>query len=132
MQDDLRVLKSLMSSYNSVNGRYHPSASGILQTTDVYGFRASKDSYATNPQATSNLVMCRNTGDGSVYAVVAMSKSGNRFYITESQGATPYTGAWAGSDLAQGELCGPLGYSSNYRGYALNDTSYLWRKWVDG
>lgn len=73
----------------------------ILSTSETYGASPwgpnvntsfSKSAYSTSM---NNLIFCYAV-DGSEYALAALSKSGNRYYISNTKGVTDYTWAWAG------------------------------------
>ena len=133
VKSDLTNLKKLIEAYAVLNGRHYPANHNDMSTENTYGFSATKNSYAVSPEATSNITLCRQDSNTKEYAIVAISKSGNRFYITNSTSVQEYTGDWNGNELVQSLLCAPLGYESNFRGYALDDTTNgPWRGWVGG
>lgn len=81
----------------------------IQSTTNLYsgasapwtastGSSFNKNAYST---ASNNLIYCFST-DGSEYALAALSKSGNRFYISNTKGVTDYTPAWT---TGGGSIC---------------------------
>lgn len=76
------------------------------ETTSNGGFsyhalnlRISRGSYAVNPDVRVNLLMCRGSSD-RVFAALATSKSGKRFYVTNDSSIREYTGSvdWRGTD----------------------------------
>lgn len=126
VKSDLAALRKKVDLYIAENGA-RPNS---LQFVDaVKGFSASKQSYATRPTTDHNLIYCSGGSGTTNYALVAYSKSGKKFSITSNSGLVEYTNAWTDQVVAcQGAVAD---YSSNYRGYAGEDSSTgPWRAWA--
>ena len=82
VQEDLRVFKDLRDSYTLVEGYFSPSA----YMTDL-NFQPSLVSYETE-DTDHNLVYCHNTGDNEHWGMLALSKSGNAFYVSSTERVT--------------------------------------------
>ena len=91
-------------------------------------FKATKGSYVIAPTTTYNLVYCVNSTTRAHFGVLAMSKSGNMFYITNSSGGVKPLPSWG---TTSGEACAATGLTgtNNWRGYAAED-SPVWRDWT--
>jgi hypothetical protein len=122
VKNDLSSLKKMMEVSFIDKDRY-------LYSNIV--FHAAKGSYAVSLATAHNLAFCMNPGY-SQYAVLAMSKSGNKFYITNTEGVTEYAGSWVTSSQDTCEALSSI-YDNNYRGYASEDTTNgPWRAWAGG
>jgi len=99
----------------------------------IGGIKVSKNAYAVAPTTENNLWYCRNTSQ-QTFAVIALSKTGKVFYVTESRTPTEYTGAetWSAT-LHNCNTMIHLGLGWQYAGYASSDTTTgPWRPWVSG
>ena len=107
------------------NSKY-PSTVQINQI----GFKATIGSYALEPKTTYNLVYCINSGTGEAYAITAMSKSGDLFYIAHNSSGVKTLSSWGTN---AGESCAATGVTgtNNWRGYAAEVTPQ-WRDWTQG
>ncbi len=129
---DLASLKKKIDLYKVDNNELYPSGAGQSTLTPL-GFTASKSAYAQTPTTDNNLWYCRNSTQ-LMYSVVALSKSGKIFYISEAKGPTEYTGAAAWTSA--GPNCNTMVNSNQgwqYAGYSSADTTGgPWRTWVGG
>jgi len=130
---DLAAIKKKIELYKIDNGDAYPSGGGAASLNAIGGIKVSRGAYATSPVTENNVWYCRNTGQ-QTFAVVALSKTGNIFYITESKGPTQYTGPEAWSSTAHNcNTMISLGLGWQYAGYASSDTTTgPWRPWVSG
>jgi len=127
VQSDLNALIKKAGIYQADNSRYFTS------TGEIAGFVATKTAYATAPTTTYNISSCF-VSSGSLFGVVALSKSGKIFYATTASGGVKeYTGgSWFSSS---GSACTEAMQTAgtNYNGYLSTDTSSgPWRSWVGG
>lgn len=98
VQSDLSTFFKKMENYKADNatGRYPTPLNGsdmdsILSDVKV-GFKFSTSAYSS--AVTNNIAYCF-TSDGSEFGMVALSRSGNAFFVsTSSGGIKPYTPAW--------------------------------------
>lgn len=125
VKSDLNTLKKKIDIYIIENGRRPNSLEFPAAVTP---FRASQQSYAVRPTTDHNLIYCSGTGSDS-YSVIGYSKSGKKFRIASNASLGEYTNAWTDQTVAcQGSISD---YSSNYRGYAGEDTTTgPWRAWA--
>jgi prepilin-type N-terminal cleavage/methylation domain-containing protein len=94
----------------------------------------NKNAYASDASALYNLLNCSTTANqGSDYALLAITKSGKKLYVSSSSGGvTEYTGSasWAvGSNLST--MCGSVmsgTVGGTAAGYSSNDG---WRSWTN-
>ena len=88
----------------------------------------SKNSFDTSASINYNLVNCTGTPAGINYALLAISKSGKKYYVSsDSGGVKEYTGAAVWGDVT---MCTSVLPSStaNGAGYALSGG---WRSWTN-
>lgn len=136
IRGDLASLSRLMGVYKVTNERYPQANNSSLGGATLPSFKANKTTYDTSSSAgTSNLTFCVTTG-GTNFAVLALSKSGNAFYVADGSGAAAFTGTWG---TTSGDRCTSLGtqlsltYSANYNGFSASDVSTgPWRSWAGG
>jgi prepilin-type N-terminal cleavage/methylation domain-containing protein len=131
---DLGSIKKKIEAYKFDNGELYPNgSSGGNSSLAPLEFKATKSAYATSPTTESNLWYCRNATQ-SQYSVIALSKSGKIFYITQTLGPTEYTGGEAWSTTAHNcntKINSSLGWQ--YQGYLSTDTTNgPWRGWAGG
>ena len=122
IQSDLKNFKTKVEVYKIDNNDQYPDATQL----PVLKFKASQAAYSAAPTDQSNLYYCYSATDRSIFGLVAKSKSGSGYSITNSTGVQPYTGAYANP-------CTGLSASltNNYRGYATDDvTDGPWRTWA--
>lgn len=130
VQSDLNGLAIKFEIYNSDNGSY-PVVSSDLSGV---GAKASKNSYLVSPDTIYNFIPCVTAGSVD-YAVAAISKSGNRFYVgSKSRGVESFSGAssWTGStaySIACGDILPGSGLPS---GGGAPGYGSAWRAWVAG
>ncbi len=126
VESDVATVAQKVKLYQIDNGAYPNS---LQLPTAVAGFTAAKGSYAIHGTTDHNLIYCMSI-DKTTFAVVAYSKSGNKFIATESSGVLPYNNAWTDQTVAcQGAL--GANYSTNLRGYAGDDlVTGPWRAWT--
>lgn len=130
VRTDVANTKKKIELYYVTSGRYSGSDSGTVLPS--LNMKFNKSSYAITPASSYNLVYCYNNTNTNVYGIVAMSKSGKKFYVTNDTSLTEYTGAWAASATA---MCVAIstGFDNSYRGYAADDlVTGPWRPWVGG
>ena len=127
VKSDLNTLKKKIEIYIGENGQ-RPNS--LEFSGAVTSFKAAKQSYAVRPTTDHNLIYCSGSGNAS-YAVIGYSKSGKKFIVTPNTSVAEYTNAWTDQTVAcQGSV---PDYSSNYRGYAAEDTTTgPWRPWAGG
>ncbi|MBM3210417.1 prepilin-type N-terminal cleavage/methylation domain-containing protein [Candidatus Saccharibacteria bacterium] len=132
VQSDLRTLRTKIEMYKAENDLYPAGANSVAEL-EAFNFKASKKSYATSPTTEGNLWYCRNSGRIR-YAVVALSISGNIYYITHNSGPQQYTGATSWNPT--GINCNSIVNSEmgwQQAGYSQTDTSTgPWRSWAGG
>ena len=95
------------------------------------GLKVSRRSYAESSATIFNLLYCRDVA-GTTYALLATSKSGKRFYISNIEGLSEYVGAvsWATNNyVAQ---CGSVvtGTTAGGAGYNIESVTGGWRDWA--
>lgn len=111
VQSDLQSLVSAAELYRLESNEY---PNPMLREM---GFKATKESYDTT-NTSHNLLHCYNDDPTTNLIVIARSKSGNAFYVTnEQQTPTPFTGAWIEDPMPMCESLDP-------------DIDYYWRGWV--
>lgn len=132
---DLKALGTKIEAWKIDNNNQYPSGGSSSGThLPELSFKASKSAYATGSATQNNIWYCRNSGRDA-YAVVALSKSGAIYYISQTN-ASPirYTGstAWSPSGINCNSLISSaLGWQ--YAGYASSDTTDgPWRAWAGG
>jgi general secretion pathway protein G len=131
---DLSALKKKMEIYKVDNGDVYPhgNTTGIGLTSSL-GFKLTKGAYATAPTTENNFWYCRVAAQ-TRYAVIALSRTGDIYYITESVNPTKYTGSQTWSSTSHNcntMIASDLGYM--YAGYASSDTTTgPYRTWVGG
>jgi prepilin-type N-terminal cleavage/methylation domain-containing protein len=120
VQSDLEAITGLLESYKADvdTPDEFPHDTTALATI---GIKATKNSYQTTLPA--NFIYCVST-DYQAYALVAASKPGNLFMITQD-GLEEYTGA--PGDFTAGALCPTLGLNFVATGMSAPNT---WQSWV--
>lgn len=112
------------------------SPSGIYPTTtaDLAALTVliNKDAFLTSADLQTNLIPCY-ANSGNDFAIAAVSKSGKRWYVTNSQSVREYTGAanWSGTNnftaMCTSSLSGSSVISSGSGYYTPS-----WRSWTNG
>lgn len=127
VKSDLATLKKKLDLWLVHNGTYL----SINNSTPVTAleFKATSKAYATTPTTTYNLLFCAFPPAQKQFTVVAMSKSGNKFIVSDDSAAVvQFNGAWLANDL---DMCISLGASNGNRGYAADDAvTGPWRPWT--
>lgn len=128
IKSDLTNLKKKIDIFIALNGQ-RPTNPQLPTATPPIS--VSKQSYAIRPVTDHNLIFCHGGSDPTSYTIVAYSKSGKKFFVSRDSAVQEYTTSWSDQVVAcQDSL--PT-YSSNYRGYAAEDSSGgPWRSWVGG
>lgn len=102
----------LMTQYFAVNNQYPTS----IATLSSAGIVFSKNSY-------KYVIYCQKSSSGSpVYAMVALSRSGNGWTYSSSSGQVPYTNIWDSAAT----ICGRVGVSSPDYAVWLEGSNYTW------
>lgn len=127
VKSDLRNIASKLAVFNVDNSRY-PTAAQL----DTLDFKLANTNYAISPTTVMNFTYCYdNISTPTTYAILAMSKSGNAFYISNTSPTTTYTATWTGNT---GTNCTNISPSLtlNYNGYLSTDsTTGPWRSWTE-
>lgn len=135
VQSDLRnIAKQLEVGRVDSPTNSYPTNNTTIAT--VVNIKVNKNSYATSPNAGYNLLMCfPTTANPTDYMLLALSKSGKKYYIQSSGAITEYTGAVSWSGGVASTLCDSVatGWTASGAGYASSDTtSGPWRSWAGG
>jgi prepilin-type N-terminal cleavage/methylation domain-containing protein len=138
IKSDLKNMATSLEVWKVDNGGYPDPGNPTNNLQTVNGLTASKNSYAVSPVTVSNLVYCYDNSDIAnrtrTYAIIALSKSGNAFYVSATQPGVvqSFTNEWGGAAGGDMAMCVSLGdnISNAYRGYAATDTP-VWRLWAD-
>ncbi len=106
-----------------------------------FSLKVNKSAYAISPAVSFNLLVCgNNTSTPSQFAILATSKSGNQFYITDTSSIQSFSGAaWSGgtADIICTTFMTALnGTATNSygigAGYSVSDTTTgPWRTWAN-
>ena len=127
VQNDLSNISKKMELYkiDSPNGWY---AFGNVALEDL-DMVITKSAYNVDASITYNLLNCTSSSSaGSDYAMLAISKSGKRYYVSSSSGGVKeYTGAVVWGTLS---MCGSVLANSvgNGAGYHVDGG---WRTWTN-
>ena len=110
----------------------YPIGNTALET--AVNLKVNKRAYMTSPAATYNLLFCYPTSTSPTqYVLLAQSKSGKRYSMTNSEKITEYTGGVAWTTTAA--MCDSVatGWTANGAGYSSADTTTgPWRTWAGG
>lgn len=126
VQNDLETIAKKFELYkiDSSAGLYPYGAT--LNNGDAFRLAVSRNSY--EPTSAYQLLNCTSaTTPGIDYAILAVSKSGNRYYVgSETGGVKLYTGG--GSWISTTTICATILVDSvgNGAGYGSN----VWRTWT--
>lgn len=127
VKTDLHNVAKKLALFNVDNGRY-PTAAQL----DTIDFKLNNKNYALSPTTVMNFTYCYdNISTPTAYAVLAMSKSGNIFYVSNTSSIATYSASWTGNS---GTNCTNISASLtlNYNGYLSTDTTTgPWRSWTD-
>lgn len=133
VQADLAKIEDAIKLFNLDNNVYPSSSSDINAAMTKSTIAINKGSYNVDTSVITNhnVDYCYTPGVGTSYTVIAMSKSKNIFYTSDSSGGVKqYAGSWASTATA---LCAAVAPTSTtyYRGYATDDTvTGPWRSWT--
>ena len=131
IQNDLRNIATKLKLFQADNGRYPSNVTELA----AMEFKASKNAYATSSTVAVNLGFCTK-GDYSGFAVFAMTKSGDRYYVTDSSSPTVDTTGttWTAGTGTLSNQCAAVGNPTNFsHGYVASDaTTGPWRAWAGG
>jgi type II secretion system protein G len=133
VQADLAKIEDAIKLFNLDNNVYPSSNSDINAAMTKSTIAINKGSYNVDTTVITNhnVDYCYTPGVGTSYTVIAMSKSKNIFYTSDSSGGVKqYAGSWASTATA---LCAAVAPTSTtyYRGYATDDTvTGPWRSWT--
>lgn len=126
---DLTSIAKKVELWKVDNGTYPPNLNTALTSDPLYNVKVDKSAYST---ATHNLVYCTLSPYTS-YAVIAVSKSGNPFYVLNSSKPTQYTGTQSGSGwiVAANTSCpDALPGSSAAGAVGYNSGTSTWATWT--
>jgi len=132
VKSDLQALKKKLELNKIDNNDLYPGRPGdtVLNQLAAMGFQASKGSYKVAPSTIGNLFYCFKNANGGTFGLIAQSKSGKVFSITNTGSVTESSVSWT-EDF--GALCTSVlpGYDDITRGYASDDTTLgPWRAWT--
>ena len=96
-QQDLATFGKIMTRYKADTGSYPSDTSSILTNAYKVSFHTS----ILEDKTAYNLIYCSAPPYGS-YSLLALTKTGKRFYIQDGDVAKEYTGsvAWTGTTLS--------------------------------
>ncbi|WP_425474905.1 type II secretion system protein [Nocardioides cheoyonin] len=118
---------------------------GSSLTTELasLGWKATQSAYDTS--VARNVIYCYSEGTApdeqrTHYALVALSKSGNAFYVTDTTGPTTYSASVSLPFDASEQTCSILSsnatsveYTNRFNGWFSSDTTTgPWRAWTSG
>ena len=128
---DLRNFKTKVELLKTTAGGY-PAGQFEANMTAV-NFQATKNAYAVASTTANNLWYCRNS-TLEKWSLVALAKSNNIYYVSESVAPTKYAGAATWSST--GKNCDQIVSSDQgwqIAGYVSTDTTTgPWQSWVGG
>lgn len=134
VQADMHFIAKRMQETKIANyttGAY-PIGNTALET--AVNLKVNKKSYMTSPTITYNLLFCYPTSTNPTqYVLLAQSKSGKRYSMTNGEKIVEYTGGVAWSTTTA--MCDSVvtGWTANGAGYASSDTTTgPWRTWAGG
>lgn len=136
VQADIRSFASKVMEFHAINGRY-PQGSGNSRDFALEGvltFSLARGSYSTD--VSRNFSYCTIENE---FAVGAVSKSGNRYYVRNNGGnVQTYTGSWGNNSTNCGGMIpeypvvnglpAESGWSFSF-GYRMDDDT--WSDWVE-
>lgn len=134
VQADMRNIAKRMQEAKiaDISRGAYPIGNTALET--AVDIAVNKKSYMTSPSATYNLLFCYpTTSYPTQYVLLAQSKSGKRYSITNGEKIMEYTGSTAWSSLTA--MCDSVatGWTASGAGYSSGDTTTgPWRTWAGG
>lgn len=125
IQSDLRNIGQKIELYNTDNSAY-PTLAQI--SSGSLGIKATKNSYSTAAGGANMAICISNLG----YAVIALSKSNNKFSYSSIDGLKSFTASMSGIDAT----CASAGINSSDPGYWRiwgynNGGSGVWVSWIN-
>lgn len=129
VQADLANMAKKFMAYQVINGTYPPSATELSNV----GAQATKSAYLVSPSTTYNVVPCITSGAAD-FSISAISKSGNKYYISsQSGGVKQYTGSddWTTSTGYTVMCSDSLPGSALPSGSGAPGYGGAWRPWVN-
>lgn len=125
VQSDLSNIAKRYELYKAENLAATYPYGATLNNGVAFKINVSKSAYDAN--VSYQLLNCTsNTSMGSDYAMLAVSKSGKRFYVSSSSGVREYIGSAAWLDLTESCPSVLTGSVANGAGY----NSAGWRAWT--
>jgi prepilin-type N-terminal cleavage/methylation domain-containing protein len=127
VQQDLATFGKIMTRYKADTGSYPSDTTSIL--TDSY--RVSFHTGVLETNTAYNLIYCSVSPYGS-YSLLALTKTGKRFYIQDGDVAKEYTGsvAWTGTTLST--ICSSVKSgttNAGVPGYRKSGSPAGWQTW---
>lgn len=134
VQADMRHIAKKMqeTKISNTSTSAYPIGNAALET--AVNLKVNKKAYMTAPSLTYNLLFCYpSTSNPTQYMLLAQSKSGKRYSITNGEKIVEYTGGTAWTTVAS--MCDSIvtGWTGSGAAYASNDTvTGPWRAWAGG
>lgn len=126
-QQDLATFGKIMTRYKADTGSYPSDTSSILTNAYKVSFHTS----ILEDKTAYNLIYCSAPPYGS-YSLLALTKTGKRFYIQDGDVAKEYTGsvAWTGTTLST--ICSSVKSgttNAGVPGYRKSGSPAGWQTW---
>jgi len=129
VKSDLRNFGTLVEEYNINEGDF-PAGGSSSGPVGLGVIDIAIDSYYAGSEL-NNLYYCAGTSAANgapMAAIVAISKSGNKFAYSSERGIYNYSGVYNNSNIG---ICGALGLAGGHTySLARNATENRWRNWV--
>lgn len=135
IQADLNAFKKKidMQLIDSTSGQY-PNTASVTDGLASFKLKLGTSAYAVSPTTSINVLYCM-TPDRLSYALLSLSKSGKKLYVTNTSGVSEYTGTdtWTDNTSYPARCRTVLANSNNYAtaGYSSGDP-VQWRPWTRG
>jgi prepilin-type N-terminal cleavage/methylation domain-containing protein len=132
VQTDLNTFSKKIENYFTDTSEYPRSAADLAKLN----FVASQGNYLIGTGNTFYNLMYCTSSDYLSYALLAMPKTGKRFYIQNGGGIQEYTGgvSWTSSaaSVTTDQYCRSVLALSSARsaGYSITDAAGPWRSWA--
>lgn len=124
VQSDLRHYAAKVLEYQAINGSLPGAYNNGTARQGLTSFVITTASYSTNAH---NFYYCVDTTPGSeVFAVGAVSKSGNMYAYKSVGGLQSYSGVWGASY----QHCPGMGIDTYAYSYGFNRDSQSWHSWT--
>ena len=135
VKSDLRNISQQMelAKVEGPTGQYPTGNAGAF-SYEVLGAKVNRSAYATSPDLTINLLMCRDVAS-SKFSILATSKSGKRFYTINGGGVFEYVGSTPWNTDLPNDHCRSVDAGIGYAGGSgYNSSSVVggWRPWAAG